>query len=144
MLEKRIKHIIASKEGVATVEGAIWIPFVFLVTMLLLRLLFQWTEWGMVQGEMLVIGANAVSYVDTGKDFAEFHENKINQFHFLSHVRWDQEIGKEECTISFIAEQYPPLKKEAKKVIRIKTKNPIKTLRRRKRVEQAVQEVGLP
>lgn len=125
--------------GMVTVESSIWIPFLCIVILGVITMLFQWTELGIAQGELLVHGCHVV---------AEKQENKIEStnpnMHFLKNAIWEADNGKKVWKEVFTANLQQPFKKKVTRKIKIEIENPIKKIRRREKIGETIQEIGLP
>lgn len=134
---------VKGEKGSSTVEGAIWIPFIFFAVFLVVRILLQWTELGIVQGEMTYFLSSQVTYDRQINKKAEQLELASN-IHFLQNPIWNIWIQENEYIGRFQAIHQEPRSSYVEKKICIKMENPIKKLRGRERVEHMLQEVGLP
>lgn len=141
---KWIWEYIRDEKGSATVEGAIWIPFIFITVICIIKVLFQWTELGVAQGEVTYFLAGQVTYdceVKKNNKDLKYHSNK---FDFLQNPTVKIQIEGNEYVSHFKAGQQAPLSPYIEQKICIKMENPIKKLRGRERVESILQEVRLP
>lgn len=134
---------VKGEKGSSTVEGAIWIPFIFFAVFLVVRILLQWTELGIVQGEMTYFLSSQVTYDRQINKKAEQLE-LVSNIQFLQNPIWNIWIQENEYIGYFQAIHREPLSSYVEKKICIKMENPIKKLRGRERVEYMLQEVGLP
>ncbi|MBO8463344.1 MAG: hypothetical protein IAC13_05365 [Firmicutes bacterium] len=125
--------------GMVTVESSIWIPFLCIVILGVITMLFQWTELGIAQGELLVHGCHVVT---------QKQENKIEStnpnMHFLKNAIWEADNGKKVWKEVFTANLQQPFKKKVTRKIKIEIENPIKKIRRREKIGETIQEIGLP
>lgn len=134
---------IGEEKGSATVEGAIWIPFIFFTVFFIIKILLQWTELGIIQGETTYFLSNQVTYDSQIKKEIQ-GESIISNIHFLQNPILNIQIQGDEYIGSFKAGQQKPLSPYIEQKIYIKMENPIKKLRGRERVEHMLQEVRLP
>lgn len=126
--------------GMITVEATIWIPFLCIVILILLKIFFQWTEIGIVQGELLVQACSSMIYDEDDKEITEEENTTI---YFLKNPIWKVEEEKQNWKEVFTADLQKPFKKQVTRKIQIQIEHPIKKLRRRERIGEALQEIGL-
>lgn len=141
---KWIRAQIMDEKGSATIEGAIWIPFIFIAVLCIIKILFQWTELGVVQGEVTYFLSEQVTYDSEIKKKNNKLEYNIKKFDFLQNPTLKIQIEGNEYVSYFKAGQQAPLSPYIEQKICIKMENPIKKLRGRERVESILQEVRLP
>lgn len=147
-IRKRIQYLCNNirkeEKGSATIEGAIWIPFIFIAVLMVLKILLQWTELGIVQGEMLCHTVSDINYEKSIEHKKEMNKISIQDLQFLQNPVWTQEIKDRHYIVNFKAGQLEPLKPYIEQEICIKMENPIQVIRRRERLENISQEIGLP
>ena len=134
-----------NKDGMVTVEATIWIPFICIIFLLLLKILFHWTELGIVQGELLV---NACTEVSKERNVVNHTVNnekvQYPKLHFLEKSNWKTEVGTKVLEVSFTGYLPKVFHRKVTRKTKIRKEHPITILRRRKRIGEAIQEIGLP
>lgn len=136
------------EEEMKVVEGSVWIPFICVVFMAILLLMFQSMEWGICQQELLINCSGKVYDVDFNnkknsvKEEEKGFQSRIKKnIHFLKHVTGSISESGEHIKGSISAEfGFLMGKKKREKTIEVKNENPIKKLRRRKRIEEGIQK----
>ena len=130
------------------VEGSVWIPFICFIFMAILLLTFQYMEWGICQQELLIDCSEKVYDVDfnnkkgAAKEETKGFQSRIKKsIHFLKHVTGSISESGDHIKGSTSAEFHFLMgRKKSEKTIEVKNENPIKKLRRRKRIEEGIQK----
>lgn len=136
-----MKNQIENEKGMITIEASIWIPFLCVIILSLFYMIVQWAELGIVQGELLVEASEAIAYGEEELQ-ADKNEKEI-QVHFLKNLFWKVEKGKKEWTKTFVATLQKPFDIQVSKKVKVISENPIKKIRRRERIGEAIQKDGL-
>lgn len=139
---KKIKQLLKEEKGSAVIEASIWIPVVFFAVILLLVLALQFMEMGIVQGEMLIISANSIQFVDSEKEIENL-ENLLKvqkqKIHFIKNMDWKiSENGKHingqfQGSTKITGKRY-----HIERKITTRKENPIESIRRWKQIEETI------
>ena len=130
------------------VEGSVWIPFICLIFMAILLLTFQYMEWGIFQQELLIDCSKRVYDVDFNdkkdikkEEMEEFPGKVKKKIHFLKNATGSISESGDHIKGSNSAEFHFLMgRKKREKTVEVKNENPIKKLRRRKRIEEGIQK----